>query len=107
MYMWYGVCARVCSDSNQAPISKQQHITAKPAAELATRKRGTPLHQHPYERCILVTTLLSVFTWGRDQCLHALFNDRGKVHGQHSSSFSMTGIQYMVSTCPEKRTVSV
>ena len=61
----------------------------------------------PYERCILVSTLLSVFTWGRDQCLHALFNDRCTVHGQHSprkeASFSMTGVQYMVSTCPEKR----
>ena len=29
LYVWYVVCARMSPDSNQASISKQQHITAK------------------------------------------------------------------------------
>ena len=69
LYVWYAVCARMSPDSNQASISKQQHITAKSVnLQLATRKRGTTLHMvgtHPeksrkglfqYDRCTLTVS---------------------------------------------------
>lgn len=103
MYVWY-VHARVQTVTKHQSVNSSTLRQNLPTCNwTGHKKKGDHSASTPIWK--VHTSYYTTVTWGRDQCLHALFNDRCTVHGQHSprkeASFSMTGIQYMVSTCPE------